>query len=553
VEYAVDSESIPIRDEREIAACEGLFSYIPKDCRNQVAIIEGTIHLSEILRSPENLGILSIIAQKASKSGLSRELIFHPPSEFMELYEKKSVLSFHGEKNQSRIIAHAKMLIAEAYQLCASDIHVLDIGHYCQVKLRAKGHLSDYHQMNAEDGESLIQAIFNSMAAQSGQSTFNPQARNDARIVRRDFLPPDVHSVRLHTEPIQSSSERNAGQGTLLAMRLLYDSTKASGSLENRLLNLGYLEEQTKVIRNLTQYTGMKLIAGPTGSGKSTALKHIMESMVAESGDKSYLSVEDPPEYPIRGVAQIQVTTNQNQASNWEERGRMYTDAIAGAMRSDPDVIMIGEIRYPEAAVAAIDAALTGHSVWGTIHASDAFTIVTRLESMLRRARVEAPLEVICDSNVLSGLVYQHLIALLCPECKIRYSELTRKKQDEAIPFELYRRLSALNSPVVSFTEEDFNNICIRGKGCKHCNHSGFAKMTVAAETVKLDAEILWTLRAGDKRKARQIWMRKGGISYVDHAAMMIKRGLMDPVIAESRLGDPLTLAQTLYRREGEE
>ena len=153
----------------------------------------------------------------------------------------------------------------------------------------------------------------------------------------RSVLPPGVHSVRLHAEPIQSDT---ASRGTFLAMRLLTGADGVTGSLGERLAALGYSEDQCRLMASLAGSRGLTLLAGPTGHGKSTTLRHVMESMVISRPDQSYLSVEDPPEYPMAGVRQIQVPTSGG------DRASAYADAIAGAMRCDPDVIMIGDRKF---------------------------------------------------------------------------------------------------------------------------------------------------------------------------------------------------------------
>lgn len=520
-----------------------IFEGIPEEYRSQIALVEGSLHVSTTLRDEKkNINFLSNLAAKIQKSGLGGKIHFHDPSEFDRLYHARSFLSQSDVSDDSKVVSLAKQLIRQAYDKRATDIHIIELGNYAAIKMRVKGHLSDFEALDPQAGERLISVIFNSLSTSSGTSSFNKQARMDARIIHRGVLPPAVHSVRLHTEPIQlPNSGRNDGMGTFLAMRLLYDSTEASGTLEERLGRLGYLPLHTAVIRRLTQRGGLSIISGPTGSGKSTALKHIMERMVMESPDRSYFSVEDPPEYPIRGVSQIQVITNVKNDANFDARGIAYTEAIAGAMRSDPDVIMIGEIRYPQAAIAAIDAAQTGHSVWATIHANDAFGIVTRLESLLRAAEVNRPIEVLCESNVLTGLCYQRLIAILCPECKERWVDLPKDQQDKRLSMDLYGRLSGLKG----FSDSDFDNIHLRGPGCPACADTGLDRMTVVAETIEMTPEILFAMKKGDKAEAKRIWLeQQKGFTYMDHAIQLIKSGEMDPEIAESRLGTLLMNAQ---------
>jgi type II secretory ATPase GspE/PulE/Tfp pilus assembly ATPase PilB-like protein len=528
---------------------QGLFYGIPAKYQTQMALVQGELHLSKTLTDdPACLNFLSELAMKMEKSGFCSRIIYHEPAEFEKVYSKHSAVAFIDSKNDSQFESLLKDLIKQAFEQKASDIHVLEAGNLTSVKMRVKGLLSNYEQYPPEVGERLTKVAFDSLGTATGRAQYTKRERSDGRIIQRAALPPDVFAVRLHAEPIQSNSDRDGGLGTFFNMRLLYDMTDAHGTLEQRLESLGFTYGQRETIRRLTQRRGMSIIAGPTGSGKSTVLKHIMESMVAEAPDKSYFSVEDPPEYQMRGIAQIRVETNSSndddKAPSWDERAHAYTDAIAGAMRSDPDVIMIGEIRYPEAAVAAIDAALTGHSVWATLHASDAFGIITRLESLLRSARVNDPLDAICDSNALSGLCNQRLIALLCPECKRRWVDLPEDERRRSISDDLYMRLVGMADRFDH--KKDMEKVFVRGNTqCEFCKNSGLHNMTVAAETVELTNDILSELRQGNKLKARQIWMEQHkGLSFVDHAVELIKKGMMDPTIAESRLGETLTYSQ---------
>ena len=196
---------------------------------------------------------------------------------------------------------------------------------------------------------------------------------------------------------------------------------------------------QTALFRALANRNGMTLISGCTGSGKSTALAHTMEALIQERPGDNFISVEDPPEKPIPGMHQIRVNSKLDQ----QRTGGLsaYTLAIASTNRDDPDTVMIGEIRYADAAMAAIEVAQSGHAVWATIHASDAFGILTRLEVMLR-GHMHEPLRTLCDPTVLSGMEYQRLVAKLCPHCRRPVRE-----NREALPRDVGARLERCLPP----------------------------------------------------------------------------------------------------------
>uniref|UniRef100_UPI000557C08E GspE/PulE family protein n=1 Tax=Maridesulfovibrio hydrothermalis TaxID=191026 RepID=UPI000557C08E len=436
----------------------------------------------------------------------------------------------------SDIQALAISILANAFEQGASDIHLTDEGPFASIKFRKLGMVQDYKQLMGETGRKIITAIYQTMSNQT-DSTFVPSERQDGRIVNSDYLPVDVHSVRIHTEPLECSMAQN-GTGTFMALRLLYDRTTAEGSLQDRLKTLGFSDRHIRRFQFLTQRSGLTLLSGPTGHGKSTLLVHSMECMAEDNPEKNFLAIEDPPEYPIERVKQVRVSTNEKD----ENRGAAYRNAIAGAMRSDPDVIMIGEIRYPEAASAALDAAQTGHGVWTTVHANSALGIIQRMVSLLRAAQYPDPLEYLCDHTVLSGLHHQRLVPVLCPNCKMPLKEITKLPTDNKL------RLKSLPEAVLNRLFRAVNNmenVNIRGEGCKQCSGVGIIGQTVASEIVTTDHVILKAVRTGNMKAAYKHWRHEqNGQTFVSHAIDLIEEGLIDPYLTERRLGVPLNYAK---------
>ncbi len=500
-----------------------IIGQLPEKIRDRVVLRDGILHISDDLRGDIDLDFLV--------SKLRRRGIFtyemHKPSEFDAEYARYTM---RNSKGDNEIQQMAIELMARAYTSGASDIHIVDNGSFVHIKFRRLGMICEDSQVDTESGKRMIRVIYGTLG-QSANSAggFNPLERLDARVVKRDYLPEGVHSVRIHTEPIECLQYST---GTFMALRLLYDNTSAQGTLVQRLEVLGFAKEQCEIIDKLTRRKGLMLISGPTGHGKSTALKHIMESMTEFQPERSYLSVEDPPEYPLKGVYQIQVNTKA-QSGGLDERAEAYREAIAGAMRADPDVIMIGEIRYSEAAFAAIQVAQTGHAVWATVHASNAFGIVNRLETMLRAANVRDPLSMICDANVLAGLEYQCLVPKLCPHCKRHlYEVLHTEECDAVLP------ATTLSSLYRVILPHEIDGIYVRGTGCEHCHGGGFSGQTVVAETIDLDASMLSLLRAGKTPEAIAYWKNeRGGVTYIESARRLIVQGVLDPLETTGRMG----------------
>ncbi len=246
--------------------------------------------------------------------------------------------------------------------------------------------------------------------------------------------------------------------------------------------------------------------------------------MREQNPQKAFMSVEDPPEFHLEGVDQIAVDTK-----NLESREQAYIQAIAGAMRSDPDCLLIGEMRYAEAIAAGINVALSGHSIWATIHASDAISIILRMATILGEKGMVNALDHICEPSVLAGLEYQRLIPQLCPHCS--------KKLHDVIDTYDKNMAQKINRALKS----DDSEVRIKGDGCEHCNHTGIKGQKIAAEVIATDATFLNLIRQNKIAKAKEYWLNeRGGITHIQHALQYIKEGKADPFITEDRLGLPL-------------
>ena len=487
---------------------------IPPALHERAFMHDGVLHVSEELRG--NVALESFISL-LRRQGITR-FTWHP----VDGFDAFRMSCGNEVRAANAVQAQAIDLLHEAFTLGASDIHISYQATYGSIRMRCMGMLQEKEKLLGGDAAiTLIRAIYQSMT-HSGSPQFILSERQEGRIVARDFLPPTVHSVRVHTEPLECA----AGQGTLMTLRLLYDRTRAEGSLMQRLAMLGYVPEDRDKLARLARRTGLTFVAGPTGHGKSTLLKHVIEAQALETPERSFLSIEDPPEYPIRRVSQVLV------GSEDEQRGKAYQLAIAGAMRADPDVIMIGEVRYPEASTAAVDAALTGHTVWSSIHAGSAFGIMWRMLSLLTTAGFADPMEYLSDPAIFAGMIYQRLLPVLCPRCKISLQDAMHGGNEAflepALP--VLRRLRRMNIPL--------DKVHLRGEGCEECKGVGAVSLTVAPEIVETDGKLLRLLRQRDIEEAELYWRSElQGISSLERALHMISEGKIDPVQAEKRLG----------------
>ena len=397
----------------------------------------------------------------------------------------------------------ARELFALAVEERASDIHIrVSKRERTRIFFRVHNDLEFRFEHPYEWGKLLCSAIYQSMTDVS-DATFESINRQDARISERSKLPERLDGIRIATTP--------QVDGFAMVLRLLYNDTTDSVDLAA----LGYGEQQRRALELMQRRpTGINVIAGPTGSGKSTTLQRVLLGVIrACRGAKNVITVEDPPEYPIPGALQTPVTN----AMTEEERSRAFQHAIKGSMRLDPDVIMIGEVRDTPSARLALQAAMTGHQVWTTLHANGAFAVLDRLVDL------GVPVQLLTDAAILTGLVCQRLVKTLCPHCKVPLRDALGRYPDEDV-----RR-------VMSVVEVD--RVYVRGEGCERCRKSGTAGRTVVAEAIATDHRLMSHLRAHDRQAAAAYWRQLGGITMLEDAIAKIASGTVDPFQAETIVG----------------
>jgi len=407
-------------------------------------------------------------------------------------------------------------LLTKACRARASDIHIRVKKSSTEMYFRIHNDLVRTGGQTREYGERLLATIYGAMASVA-DSSYKPTERQDASISDRDKLPPLLYGVRIATAP--------TSDGTVMVLRLLYND--AGDNIDLR--PLGFSDAHAAMLQQLKeQPIGMNIISGPTGSGKSTSLQRILTGEILEAEGKLHvLTVEDPVEYPIEGAVQTAVTN----ASSEEERSRLFSAAISNAMRLDPDTIMIGEMRDRASAQNALRASMTGHQVWTTVHANSALAIVDRLNDL------GLPMSLIADHTVVTGLISQRLVKVLCPHCKKR---LTQHMQD-LTPATLQRLNTAL--------PEGIDKVCVVGSGCDECKQQGTTGRTVIAEVILPDAQFFEYVRAGEKIKAMQYWLQElKGRTILDHAIEKVAEGIIDPRMAEKVVGHLASHLQTIKR-----
>ncbi len=357
------------------------------------------------------------------------------------------------------IIRLVYMVITEAIKRRASDIHLEPLEKRFRVRYRIDGVLHE-----VENPPKRLQlAIISRLKIMAQISIAEKRIPQDGRIqVKLTDRELDLRVSSLPTE-----------HGESIVMRILDKE-----GLKLGLPELGFLsDDQTTFERIISLPDGIFLVTGPTGSGKTTTLYACLNYI--NRPDRKIITVEDPVEYQLSGINQVQVRT---------EVKMTFAAALRAMLRQAPNIIMIGEIRDPETGHIAINASLTGHMVFSTLHTNDAPSAVTRL--------IDIGVKPFLVSASIRATMAQRLVRRICPKCKVRYEP----RESELRAF----NMSSDDAKAGTF---------MRGKGCDSCNGTGFRGRMGIFEIFVLNDEIesmiydnvsTQKLRA----KAREIGMR---------------------------------------------
>ena len=384
------------------------------------------------------------------------------------------------DTSDAPVIRLVNQMISKAVKAGASDIHIEPFQDVLKVRYRIDGIL--YEML--EPPKHLQSAMVSRVKVMARMNIAEKRVPQDGRAQVRI----GNHEIDLRISTVPTT------YGERLVMRLLSKSGYFMSFEEFGLTR----ENQDLIHKIVRQNNGIVLVTGPTGSGKTTTLYAGLSEINAP--DKSIITIEDPVEYNLEGIGQIQVN---------QKTGVTFAKGLRSIVRQDPDVILVGEIRDIETAEIAIQSALTGHLVFSTLHTNDAPGAVTRL--------VDLGVEPFLISSSVNHVIAQRLVRVLCPHCKTEH-QLTPSDTES---------LNGMGPDFVGKT-------VYQPSGCGKCFETGYSGRQAIMEILVLDealkSKILVTSDANLIREAAikqgMITLRQDGMNKVMQGVTSIREVL---------------------------
>jgi len=450
------------------------------------------------------LGALGVVYTRCATTVEVLEIVYDNQAVPSTAAETKSDLS------EGAMAPLLDVLLRKAHDLNASDIHI-EVGptRTC-IQMRVHGDLQVVRHLSLLKGMALSRHIF--VNANSSGVDFKPEHFQDAKISKTLSIDGEVVNLELRFADMPTWPA-----GHDVTLRVLRTGIGTAQSIDS----LGYDSAQQAAIERMLQTsTGVIVMCGSTGSGKSTTLGSIIQALSdRHGGRKKIRTIEDPPELILPG-RQTPIVRDTDGTS------RGFAAALRGAMRGDPDIIMIGEVRDNETGELAMDATMTGHKVLTTVHGGSVFDAVDRL------IKKGFDRSVLFAEGTLSGVIYQTLLPVLCQECCMPLSQVRMGLQN------------GLNERLRRSYSGDLEDLRFRGPGCDACGFNPIVGRTVAAAFLIPDRNLRQLLLNNDRFAAEEYWRTHdwsgiyaaNGKTVLDQALTKMAAGLISPVDIEARV-----------------
>jgi type IV pilus assembly protein PilB len=387
-----------------------------------------------------------------------------------EAEQQAEVVDLHETADDGPVIKLVNQIVAQAVELHASDVHLAPDGKEVRVRFRVDGVLQEITTVPRRMAAGVVSRV----KIMSELDISERRLPQDGRV----GLTVDGRHVDLRVVTLPSV------HGESIVMRIL-----DKDSVVMKLEKLGIDEvERERFEEAFHQAHGAVLVTGPTGSGKSTTLYAALQAL--NTPEKNIITVEDPVEYQVEGITQVQVSA---------KAGLTFSTGLRAMVRADPDVIMVGEIRDRETAQIAIESALTGHLVLSTLHTNDAPSAITRL--------IEMGIEPFLVASALDCVLAQRLVRTLCSHCKRR----------TIIPADVLRR----NGYKALVDLEAYEPV-----GCRRCGGSGYRGRAGIYEVMSVTSEVRrLALERRPSEEIRDVAVKEGMRRLRDDGLEKVRRG----------------------------
>ena len=412
--------------------------------------------------------VLSSIDRFYSREGAEKAVEdFKKDLDFTQISDSDSEAL--SDVSNAPVVRLVNSVIQHAIRSRASDIHIEPFDKHLRIRFRVDGELQEI----MKSAKAAHAAIVTRIKIMGKMDIAEKRVPQDGRVE----MSIDGKDVDLRISILPTV------YGEKIVIRLLGRSDLIMSKEQ-----LGFSETNIVLFDSIIKSTnGIILVTGPTGSGKTTTLYAVLREL--NKINKNIITVEDPVEYRLEGINQVQVNT---------KAGLTFANGLRSILRQDPDIIMIGEIRDSETAQIAVRAAITGHLVLSTMHTNDAASTVSRL--------VDMGVEPYLVSSSVVGVTAQRLLRRICPECKTSY-------QSDRAEMDVLR----VREPITLY----------KGTGCSNCNHTGYRGRIAIHEIMQVTGQIRDLI---DKRASmdhiRNVANKQGTTTLRDNSVELVRKGI---------------------------
>lgn len=450
-------EALPVKED-EIAVYVAFKNPFDISAQDRLQSIFSRKLLKTVIADPTKIDkYLSKVELNDSVKGIVAEI--------RKELSSTTVIGGNADENSSGILKLIEVILRTSIVSRASDIHIEATTTNCVVRGRIDGMLAELFIFDKD----LFPPLVSRMKLLSNMDIAERRKPQDGRFSAQ--VAGKEYDFRISTLPIL--------HGESIVLRIL-DKSKVLISLENLGMHPATFEKFNKAMK--APY-GIILVTGPTGSGKTTTLYAALNDI--KSVETKIITVEDPVEYQLNMIQQVHVN---------EKVGLSFAAALRSILRQDPDIIMIGEIRDQETLRIAIQAALTGHLVFSTLHTNDAISAVTRIADM--------GIEPYLISGALVAIEAQRLVRKLCPNCK----------QKTILP-------SNLQEQFKDFLPQEYQ--FYKHVGCDQCSQTGYMGREMISEVLPISDTISAMIANGTTKEAIK------EVAYREHFIDMFKDGII--------------------------